>query len=88
MELKIEIWHIVLVTLILIPLASYVDFIQTGVYPFQQYFSICSWEAGILWIGIVIGIIIQTHHIQKTEQGVGEVSPKNAPCSQTNEDRI
>ena len=56
--MKIRILHIIIVVIIGIPLLSYVDTIRIGTYPYQQYLAINLWEAGILFVGIVLGMIL------------------------------
>ena len=57
--IKIKFYYILIFIILAIPLSSYVDFIRIGTYPFQQYLAINLWEAGILFVGMVLGGIIK-----------------------------
>lgn len=50
---------LILITILAIPLSAYVDTIRIGTYPFQQYLAICLWEAGLVWIGIAISLLLK-----------------------------
>ena len=57
--IEIKLYHLIILIALGIPLLSYVDFIRIGTFPYQQYLAINLWEAGILFVGIVLGGIIK-----------------------------
>lgn len=57
--IKIKLLYVLILIALGVPLLSYVDFVRIGAFPFQQYLAINLWEAGILFVGIVLGGIIE-----------------------------
>lgn len=83
--MKITLLHWIIITLILIPLSAYLDTIIIGTLPFKEYLVIILWEAGLVWIGIAIGMLVNSHHIQNSKGEVGEVFQRTLPLSKIQE---
>lgn len=63
--MKLRLWHILVLTIILVPASAYIDTIRNAVFPFREYLSICLWEAGLVWIGVFIGLFAKTKRCEE-----------------------
>lgn len=53
--IKFWIWIMIVSTIILIPLASYIDWWALGFHEFKTYSFICIWETILIWLGFWCG---------------------------------